>query len=104
MGQGPDRLLAALLPPGPCQLLRAWHQGVLIPPSTPHNNAQRPLQITNVAALRAAGVDPVLVARRATESLLLQLLQHGLYHSDPHPGNLAVTLGAGDRVALKCVT
>lgn len=62
-----------------------------------HTLTACPTQITNVPALRAAGIDPVLVARRATESLLLQLLQHGLYHSDPHPGNLAVTLGKGVR-------
>jgi predicted unusual protein kinase regulating ubiquinone biosynthesis (AarF/ABC1/UbiB family) len=42
-------------------------------------------------ALRALNVDPILTARRAAESYVLQLLRHGLIHADPHPGNVAVS-------------
>jgi len=47
-------------------------------------------RIDDPAALRALGVDPVAIARRAAESYVLQLLRHGLIHADPHPGNVAV--------------
>ena len=43
------------------------------------------IKITNVAALRASGLDGAAVARRATEAYLVQILQHGFLHSDPHP-------------------
>jgi predicted unusual protein kinase regulating ubiquinone biosynthesis (AarF/ABC1/UbiB family) len=47
-------------------------------------------RIDDPAALRALGVDPVLTAKRAAESYVLQLLRHGLIHADPHPGNVAI--------------
>jgi hypothetical protein len=37
-----------------------------------------------------SGLDAKAVAQRATESYLIQILKHGLFHSDPHPGNLAI--------------
>eukprot|EP00891_Asterochloris_glomerata_P009842 jgi/Astpho2/9842/e_gw1.00149.52.1_t len=48
------------------------------------------IKITNVAALKASGLNGAAVARRATEAYLVQILQHGFLHSDPHPGNIAV--------------
>ncbi|KAK9804460.1 hypothetical protein WJX73_004145 [Symbiochloris irregularis] len=47
-------------------------------------------KITDLAALEASGVSGAQVARRATDSYLMQVLQHGFLHSDPHPGNIAV--------------
>ena len=52
-------------------------------------------KITNVTALRAAGIDTADVARRATEAYLIQILKHGFLHSDPHPGNIAVNRDGG---------
>ena len=43
------------------------------------------IKITNVAALKASGLNGAAVARRATEAYLVQILQHGFLHSDPHP-------------------
>jgi predicted unusual protein kinase regulating ubiquinone biosynthesis (AarF/ABC1/UbiB family) len=49
------------------------------------------IKISNYAALEAAGVDRKVLARIGAESYLQQLLNHGFFHADPHPGNLAVT-------------
>jgi predicted unusual protein kinase regulating ubiquinone biosynthesis (AarF/ABC1/UbiB family) len=48
------------------------------------------IRISDVAALRAAGVDPARVARSLVEIFASQLLVHGFFHADPHPGNLRV--------------
>lgn len=42
----------------------------------------------DMAAFQAAGLDPLLVARRGTRALLLMILEQGFFHADPHPGNL----------------
>jgi len=52
-------------------------------------------KITSVTALQALGVDTAAVARRATEAYLVQILKHGFLHSDPHPGNIAVSAIGG---------
>ena len=52
-------------------------------------------KITSVAALRSSGIDTGAVARRATEAYLVQILKHGFLHSDPHPGNIAVSAEGG---------
>jgi len=41
-------------------------------------------------ALQAAGVDLRSLARRLTECFMRQYFELGLFHSDPHPGNLVV--------------
>jgi hypothetical protein len=43
------------------------------------------LQISDVAAIQAAGLDTAAVAKRATESYLIQILKHGFFHADQHP-------------------
>ena len=48
------------------------------------------IKISNVAAMRSAGIDTRLVAQRATEAYLMQLLQTSFLHSDPHPGNIGI--------------
>lgn len=45
---------------------------------------------TDVEALRAAGLDPKVIARRGTDLTLKQLFVHGFFHADPHPGNVFV--------------
>lgn len=42
------------------------------------------------ATVTTQGYDTALLARRMTESYLIQLLRHGFFHADPHPGNLSV--------------
>lgn len=49
------------------------------------------IKITDVAALRAAGIDPAAVAKAFAEIMFDQLFLHGFFHADPHPGNLFVT-------------
>lgn len=48
------------------------------------------VKINDVAKLDAIGVDRALVAQRAIEAYLIQILRTGFFHADPHPGNLAV--------------
>ena len=48
------------------------------------------IKISNFEALTAAGLDRAYVARLGAEAYLRQVLQHGFFHADPHPGNLAV--------------
>ena len=52
-------------------------------------------KITSVVALQSLGIDTAAVARRATEAYLVQILKHGFLHSDPHPGNIAVSPEGG---------
>jgi predicted unusual protein kinase regulating ubiquinone biosynthesis (AarF/ABC1/UbiB family) len=48
------------------------------------------IKITDVDALRAAGVDPNRVTQTLVEAFCRQILTHGFFHADPHPGNLMV--------------
>jgi predicted unusual protein kinase regulating ubiquinone biosynthesis (AarF/ABC1/UbiB family) len=57
------------------------------------------IKITDVDALRAAGVDPDQVVRILVETWCEQILVHGLFHADPHPGNLLVQ-PSGPRLCL----
>jgi predicted unusual protein kinase regulating ubiquinone biosynthesis (AarF/ABC1/UbiB family) len=51
------------------------------------------IKITDVAALDAAGIDKQAVSQLVTESYSEQLYIHGMFHADPHPGNLFVRPG-----------
>ncbi|MBD2186998.1 ABC1 kinase family protein [Pseudanabaena mucicola] len=55
------------------------------------------IKVSNYAALEAAGIDRSAIARIGAEAYLEQLLNHGFFHADPHPGNLAVT-GKGELI------
>ena len=48
------------------------------------------IKITDLEALRRAGVDPSRVARLLVEAYCEQVLVAGFFHADPHPGNLFV--------------
>lgn len=67
------------------QLLAAW-----VHACSPHCCVLTGIKITDAARLRAAGISTELVAQRATEAYLIQMLRHGFFHADPHPGNLCV--------------
>lgn len=49
-------------------------------------------------ALRKAGRDTALLAKRGAEAFLHMALVDGFFHSDPHPGNLRAL--PGDRIAF----
>jgi len=51
------------------------------------------IKISDVEALRSAGYQPEEVARKLVRAMMRQIFQHGLFHADPHPGNLAVLPG-----------
>ncbi|KAK9861903.1 hypothetical protein WJX84_010557 [Apatococcus fuscideae] len=53
------------------------------------------LKVTDKKGLLNAGLNPVDIARIATEAYLLQILRHGFLHSDPHAGNIAVDKNTG---------
>jgi predicted unusual protein kinase regulating ubiquinone biosynthesis (AarF/ABC1/UbiB family) len=48
------------------------------------------IKITDLGALEAAGIDAARVAQLLVEVYCAQVLRHGFFHADPHPGNLMV--------------
>ena len=46
------------------------------------------VKLTNLEAVRAMGVDPDDMVEVGVNCSLQQLLEHGFFHADPHPGNL----------------
>jgi predicted unusual protein kinase regulating ubiquinone biosynthesis (AarF/ABC1/UbiB family) len=51
------------------------------------------IKITDIDALQAAGIDLQAVSRLVTGAYCEQLFLHGMFHADPHPGNLFVRPG-----------
>ncbi len=50
-------------------------------------------KISDIDGLLAQGIDPNEVAQIMTEAFCEQVLVHGFFHADPHPGNLLVEPG-----------
>ena len=48
------------------------------------------IKITDYAAIEAAGINRVEVAKRLFDTYLKQIFEDGFFHADPHPGNLFV--------------
>jgi ubiquinone biosynthesis protein len=48
---------------------------------------------TNLARLREAGLDPVVLAQKVTDTFLYMALVEGVFHADPHPGNILAMPG-----------
>lgn len=48
------------------------------------------VKVNNLAALRELGVDPSALARTIVDAYCRQIFRDGVYHADPHPGNLLV--------------
>ena len=46
------------------------------------------VKLTNLEAVRALGIDPDDMVEVGVSCSLQQLLEHGFFHADPHPGNL----------------
>jgi predicted unusual protein kinase regulating ubiquinone biosynthesis (AarF/ABC1/UbiB family) len=51
------------------------------------------IKISDIPKLLEAGIDPNRVALIMTEAYCEQILVHGFFHADPHPGNLLVEPG-----------
>jgi predicted unusual protein kinase regulating ubiquinone biosynthesis (AarF/ABC1/UbiB family) len=49
------------------------------------------IKINDVEGLRAAGIDPSIVAGVFAAVMFDQLFSQGFFHADPHPGNIFVT-------------
>ena len=43
--------------------------------------------------VRKAGLDPKIISERGARFVLRQIFEHGLFHTDPHPGNLFLLPG-----------
>lgn len=48
-------------------------------------------KLTDTDKIEAAGIDPNAIVKIGVTSGLKQLLEHGFFHADPHPGNLFAT-------------
>ena len=48
------------------------------------------IKITDVDALRAAGINPEQVANEFAAVMFDQVFIHGFFHADPHPGNIFI--------------
>ncbi len=60
------------------------------------------VKLTDIAAVEAAGMDLDALIQIGVTSGLQQLLEHGLFHADPHPGNLfAMTPEPGSRSSVR---
>ncbi|WP_457643251.1 ABC1 kinase family protein [Persephonella sp.] len=57
------------------------------------------VKISEVELLKKKGLDPVDIARRLTDAYFKMVFKDGVYHADPHPGNLFV-LDDGTIVAI----
>ena len=51
------------------------------------------IKVNNFGKLRAEGYDLKVIARHGADALLRQVLVHGLFHGDPHPGNVYILPG-----------
>ena len=49
--------------------------------------------VTDIAGLKALGINPPDVAIRGAHILMIQIFRNGFFHADPHPGNLRVLPG-----------
>ncbi|PNW73731.1 hypothetical protein CHLRE_13g570350v5 [Chlamydomonas reinhardtii] len=56
------------------------------------------VKINDAAKIDALGLDRQKLARLSVESYLQQILRHGFFHADPHPGNVAVDAEGGGRL------
>jgi ubiquinone biosynthesis protein len=51
------------------------------------------VKLTELGRAGPEGFDPRVVAARGARAVLAQMLVHGLFHADPHPGNILVRPG-----------
>jgi predicted unusual protein kinase regulating ubiquinone biosynthesis (AarF/ABC1/UbiB family) len=59
------------------------------------------VKLTDLAAVRSLGLDQDAIIQIGVTAGLRQLLEHGLFHADPHPGNLfAMEAAPGSRTGI----
>ncbi|MFC7236141.1 ABC1 kinase family protein [Halosegnis marinus] len=71
---------------------------VVVPPVVAERSTERVLtmeyvegtKITDVDALESAGIDPSELVERLAEAYFRMIVEDGVFHADPHPGNLSV--------------
>jgi ubiquinone biosynthesis protein len=51
------------------------------------------IKVNDFAKLHSAGHNPATIAHIGADALLKQVLVHGLFHGDPHPGNIFILPG-----------
>jgi ubiquinone biosynthesis protein len=51
------------------------------------------VKVTDLEGLERAGLDRHQVALNGANAILKQIFEHGLFHADPHPGNILVLEG-----------
>jgi ubiquinone biosynthesis protein len=56
------------------------------------------IPIDEVEQIKQRGYNPQELARTLVDTYLLQIFEHGLFHADPHPGNILVL--EGGRIGL----
>lgn len=79
----------------------AGRADVFVPPVVREASSRRVLvtefapgiRVTDVAGMRAQGIDPKDIARRLSDVFTEMILRHGFFHGDPHPGNILVQPG-----------
>jgi predicted unusual protein kinase regulating ubiquinone biosynthesis (AarF/ABC1/UbiB family) len=49
------------------------------------------IKLTNLEAVKSQGIDAPYLIEVGVQCSLRQLLEHGFFHADPHPGNLLAT-------------
>jgi ubiquinone biosynthesis protein len=47
-------------------------------------------KLSNVTAIKAAGLSPEDAAKMGLDLYFIQVFEHGFFHADPHPGNIFV--------------
>jgi len=58
------------------------------------------IKITDLAGLARLGIDKHEVAALLTNTYIRQILEHGFFHGDPHPGNLLIQRGENGKPVL----
>jgi ubiquinone biosynthesis protein len=51
------------------------------------------IKVSDLPALAQEGLDRRVIARRGADAFLKQVLVHGFFHGDPHPGNVFILPG-----------
>lgn len=54
------------------------------------------VKISNFAELKNADLDTAKICTHLVDALFKQIYEHGFFHADPHPGNIAV--GPGEKI------
>jgi predicted unusual protein kinase regulating ubiquinone biosynthesis (AarF/ABC1/UbiB family) len=76
--------------------LHSHNQRIAVPRIHHHATSRRVLtmewidgvKLTNLEAVKGLGIDPDEIVQVGVNCSLQQLLEHGFFHAEPHPGNL----------------